>query len=165
MTLYLIITLVALQRLTELLLSNRNTRILKAKGAIEAGARHYPLMVLLHTSWLLAMLLTTPANAVVNGWILQAFVILQLGRVWAITTLGHFWTTRIITIPGIPLITTGPYRFCSHPNYIVVIGEIAVLPLMFGNWQVAAIWSGLNALLLAWRIHVEEMTLAERKRL
>jgi methyltransferase len=165
MALYLIITLVALLRLAELLLSARNTRLLKAQGAIEVGAAHYPLFILLHAGWLLAILLTTPADATVNEWLLAAFILLQVGRLWVIVTLGRFWTTRIITVPGMPLIKKGPYRFCSHPNYIVVTGEIALLPLAFGNWHVAIIWSVLNALLLAWRIHVEEQALAERRAL
>lgn len=161
--LYLIITLVALQRLAELLLANSNTRWLKSHGGIEIGARHYPLFIFLHTSWLLAILLTTPANAVVNWWVLSAFIILQLGRVWVIATLGRFWTTRIISIPSAPLIKKGPYRFVSHPNYIIVTGEIALLPLVFGNWQVALLWSVFNVLLLAWRISVEDTVLAGRK--
>lgn len=161
--LILIIALVALQRLAEVWLAARNTRLLKAEGAIEIGARHYPLFILLHASWLLAILLTTPDDTKVDWWMLSAFVILQLGRVWVIATLGRFWTTRIISIPGVPLIKKGPYRFVSHPNYLVVTGEIALLPMVFGNWQVAIIWSVLNALLLAWRIRLEETALAGRK--
>jgi len=161
---YAIMALVALQRLAELLLATRNTRLLKAEGAIETGARHYPLFILLHASWLLAILLTTPADAKVNWWILLAFVLLQLGRVWVIATLGRFWTTHIISVPGVPLIKKGPYRFFSHPNYIIVTGEIALLPLVFSNWQVALVWSVFNALLLAWRIDMEDTALAERKK-
>jgi len=163
MALTLIIALVALQRLGELCLATHNTSLLKAQGGIETGARHYPLFILLHASWLLAILLTTQADAQVNWWMLAAFVILQLGRVWVVTTLGRFWTTRIIGVPGVPLIKKGPYRFFSHPNYIIVTGEIALLPLVFGNWQVALLWSAFNALLLAWRIRVENAALAERR--
>jgi methyltransferase len=161
--LYIIIALVALQRLAEMRLAARNTRLLKAEGGIEMGARHYPLFILLHGSWLLAILVTTPADAKVNWWLLSAFIILQLGRVWIITTLGRFWTTRIISVPGVPLIKKGPYRFFSHPNYIIVTGEIALLPLVFGNWPVALLWSVFNALLLTWRIRVENKALAGRK--
>jgi methyltransferase len=161
--LYLIIALVALQRLVEMRLAARNTRLLKAQGGIEAGARHYPLFILLHGSWLFAILLTTPADAKVNWWLLVAFALLQLGRVCVIATLGRFWTTRIISVPGAPLIKKGPYRFFSHPNYIIVIGEIALLPLVFGNWQVALLWSVFNALLLAWRIRIENFILATRR--
>jgi methyltransferase len=161
--LYLIIALVALQRLAELWLAARHTRLLKAEGGIETGAGHYPLFIFLHASWLLAIFFTTPPDAPVNGWLLAAFVMLQLGRVWVIVTLGRFWTTRIISLPGAPLVKKGPYRFCSHPNYVIVAGEMALLPLMFDNWPVAVIWSVLNALLLAWRIRVEDATLAGRR--
>jgi len=163
MALYLIIALVALQRFAELFLADRNTRLLKAQGGIETGERHYPLFILLHSSWLLAIFFTTPPDAPVNWWLLAIFVILQLGRVWVIATLGRFWTTRIISVPGFPLIKKGPYRFFSHPNYIIVTGEIALLPLVFGNWPVAILWSVFNALLLAWRIRVENIALAGRK--
>lgn len=163
MALYVIIVLVALQRLAELWLAARNTRLLKAQGAIETGARHYPLFILLHASWLLAILLTTPANAPVNWWMLLVFVFLQLGRLWVIISVGRFWTTRIISVTGAPLIKKGPYRFVSHPNYIIVTGEIALLPLIFGNWQIALWWSVFNALLLAWRIRAESAALAERR--
>lgn len=161
--LYIIIALVALQRLAEMRLAARNTRLLKAQGGIETGARHYPLFILLHGSWLLTILLTTPTDAKLNWWLLAAFVLLQLGRIWVIATLGRFWTTRIISVPGAPLITKGPYRFFSHPNYVIVTGEIALLPLVFGNWQVAVIWSVLNALLLAWRIRLENTALTRRR--
>jgi methyltransferase len=161
--LYIIIALVALQRIAEMRLAARNTRLLKAKGGIETGARHYPLFILLHGSWLLAILVTTSADAKVNWWLFAAFVLLQLGRIWVIATLGRFWTTRIISVPGAPLIKKGPYRFFSHPNYLIVTGEIALLPLVFGNWPVAILWSVFNALLLAWRIRVEETALAGRK--
>lgn len=160
--LYLILALVALQRLAELWLAHRNTRWLKARGGIESGARHYPLFVLVHGSWLLAIALTTPADARVNAWLLAAFVLLQLTRVWVLATLGRFWTTRIISVPHAPLVKTGPYRWCSHPNYLIVVGEIALLPLTFGNWPVALVWSVANAVLLAWRIHVESIALAGR---
>ena len=163
--LYIIIALVALQRLAEVWLAARNTRLLKTRGGVETGARHYPLFILLHGSWLLAIILTTPANAAVNWWMLSAFILLQSGRVWIIATLGYFWTTRIISIPGVPLIKKGPYRFLSHPNYIIVTGEIALLPLMFGNREVAILWSLFNAVLLTWRIHVENMALRRRRSL
>lgn len=161
--LYLIIALVAVQRLAELRLAARNTRLLKAEGAIETGSRHYPLFMLLHASWLLAILLSTPANAHVNWWMLLVFVFLQLGRLWVVISLGRFWTTRIISVSWAPLIKKGPYRFVSHPNYIIVTGEIALLPLIFGNWQIALLWSVFNALLLAWRIRTENAALAERR--
>jgi len=163
MALYIVIALVAITRLLELPLAARNTRKLLAQGAAETGARHYPLFILLHATWLLAILLTTPPGATMNLWLLGVFITLQFGRVWVIATLGRYWTTRIISPPGQPLIKEGPYRYFSHPNYLIVTLEIAVLPLVFGNWPVAVIWSGMNAALLYWRIRMENVALAPRR--
>ncbi len=161
--LYLILLLVAMQRLGELALARRNTQLLLQRGAVEVGAGHYPLLILLHSSWLLAILLTTPSHAPVNGWLLALLILLQWGRVWTIAVLGRYWTTRIINVPGTPLIRKGPYRFIRHPNYWIVVGEIAVLPLIFGNWPVAFIWSIANAAMLAWRIKIENAALVSRQ--
>jgi len=163
--LHLIIALVALERLIELALSVHNTRKLKAEGGIETGAGHYPLFVLLHGSWLLAIALLTPKMAPVNLWLFATFILLQCGRIWVIASLGKYWTTRIITMPGAPLVKKGPYRFLRHPNYVIVTCEIAVLPLVFGDWQIAVLWSLANAALLCWRIRIEDATLAKRRRL
>ena len=160
--LYLIVGLTALQRIGEVIYANYNTKRLKAAGAVEVGARHYPLFFLLHGSWLLAILLGTPANAPIDHGLLALFILLQAGRLWVIATLGKYWTTRIITLPSAPLIKNGPYRFLRHPNYMVVVAEIAVLPMVFGDWFIMIIWSIANALLLGWRIHVENTALQER---
>jgi methyltransferase len=157
-----ILVLVAAQRLAELALAARNTRKLLAQGGREVGAAHYPLFVLLHTAWLVAILVTVPWNAVPNWWLVGVFVVLQLLRVWVIATLGPYWTTRVITVDGAPLVRGGPYRFVRHPNYWVVAGEIAVLPLAFGAWPVALVFSVLNALLVRHRVAVEEGALASR---
>lgn len=160
--LYIIVALVACERLAELPLAAHNTKILLNEGAVESGAGHYPLFILLHASWLLAILFTTPADAQINYILLALFLLLQAARIWVIATLGRFWTTRIISIPALPLVKTGPYKYFSHPNYAIVVGEIALLPLVFGNWPVALIWSVLNALLLWWRIRIENRALAGR---
>ena len=158
-----IVILVALQRLAEVLYANGNTRRLLARGAQEAGRGHYPLFVLLHASWLAAILLFLPDPAPLHLLPLALFVLLQLARIWVIATLGSYWTTRVITLPGTPLVRSGPYRFVRHPNYMIVIGEIALLPLVFGETGVAAVFSLLNAALLFWRIRVENAALAERQ--
>lgn len=163
--LYWVLAFVVLQRLAELAWASRNTRRLLARGGRETGARHYPLFVLLHASWLLAIALTVPADTVPNWPLLGLFALLQLGRVWVIATLGPYWTTRIITLDGAPLVRHGPFRFLRHPNYWVVVAEIAVLPLAFGAWPVAVVWSLLNALLLRHRIRVEEAALQPRANL
>jgi len=158
-----VLALVIAQRLVELWLAARNTRRLKAAGAVEIGSRHYPLFILLHGGWLVAIAVFTPWNTAPNVWLLGLYLLLQLARVWVISTLGRFWTTRIVSLPGAPLVKTGPYRFVRHPNYWVASLEIAILPLAFGQVGVAVGFSVLNALLIAWRVRVEERFLTDRR--
>lgn len=158
-----LIVLVALQRMLELSLSRRNTARLFREGGREIGASHYPLIVVLHVAWLTTLWLSVDAATRVSPLWLGVYLILQVARVWVMVTLGRYWTTRIISIPGAPLVRHGPYRFCRHPNYLVVAGEIAALPLALGQWQVAILFSILNALVLAWRIRVENAALAPRR--
>jgi methyltransferase len=160
---YAILALVALQRLGELALARRNTRALLARGAVEIGARHYPLIVILHSAWLLSVLWFLPYPATIHWPLLGVFLVLQGLRVWVLMTLGPYWTTRIISLPGAPVVTGGPYRYVRHPNYLVVAGEIAVLPLVFGETMVAVVFSLANAGLLAWRIRQEETGLTARR--
>ena len=159
----IVVALVALQRLAELLYAGRNTRRLRQRGAIEHGRYHYPLFMALHGAWLVAILVAVPASAEIVWPALALFILLQLARLWIVATLGPFWTTRIITLPDAPLIRHGPYRFLRHPNYLVVIGEIALLPLAFGAWRIAVVFSLLNLALLAWRRRVEDAALAPRR--
>lgn len=163
LAIFIILALVALQRLIEVAYAERNTRALRARGAVEIGRAHYPLIVLLHAAWLVAIVWRLPAAATIHYLPLAAFVVLQLARVWVIATLGPYWTTRIITLPGAPLVRKGPYRFVRHPNYLVVAGEIAVLPLAFGEIDVAVVFTLLNAAMLAWRIRQEDAALALRR--
>lgn len=160
---YVIIGLVALQRLAELPYAARNTKRLLAGGAIEYGRKHYPLFVVLHASWLLAIVVFLPAHPPIFVAPLVAYIVLEILRVWVLLALGPYWTTRIITVPKAPLVRRGPYRFLRHPNYWIVVGEIALLPLVFGENSVAAAFSILNAALLFWRIKVENAALAERR--
>lgn len=159
-----LVGLVALQRLFELLLSRRNTARLLLRGGYEVGAGHYPLLVAVHVAWLATLWLTVPADADVSWPWLAAYALLECGRAWVMLTLGPYWTTRVIHLPGASLIRSGPYRFCSHPNYLIVAGEIAVLPLVFGQYYTAALFSVLNAIVLTWRIRVESAVLATRRR-
>lgn len=158
-----IVCLVALERLVELVHARRNTAWLLARGGVEVGRGHYPLLVALHGGWLAALFLLVPADAPVVWPLLALFALLQIVRLWVLATLGRFWTTRIITLPDAPLIRGGPYRFCRHPNYAVVAAEIAVLPLAFGAWKIALLFSLLNAVLLIHRIRVEEAALSHRR--
>jgi methyltransferase len=163
LAIYIILALVVAQRLVEIVYAERNTRALLARGAVEIGRAHYPLIVLLHAAWLTAIVLLLPADAAIHYFPLSVFVALQLARVWVLVALGPYWTTRIITLEGAPLVRTGPYRFVRHPNYLVVAGEIAMLPLAFGEWTVAIVFSILNAAVLAWRIRQEDAALAVRR--
>lgn len=158
-----IVALVVLQRLGELVHARRNTRRLLAEGAVEVGADHYPLFILLHGAWLLALLLAVPEDAPLHWPLIGLFAALLAVRVWTIASLGKYWTTRIITLPGAPLVKRGPYRFLHHPNYLVVIAEIAVLPLAFGAWEIALVFSLMNLLLLRHRVRVEEAALSGRR--
>ena len=158
-----ILALVVLQRLVELVYAERNTRALLARGAVEIGRSHYPFIVALHALWLIAIVAMLPSGATLNWIALALFVLLQVGRVWVIATLGPYWTTRIITLPGAALVRSGPYRFVRHPNYVIVAGEIAILPLVFGEVMVALVFSVLNAGLLFWRIREEDAALAVRR--
>jgi methyltransferase len=153
-----ILALVTLERLFELWLANRNTRRLLQQGAREHGSGHYPVIVALHVLWL-GSLWWLARSRPADGFWLAIFVLLELARLWVLTTLGPRWTTRIIVLPNAPLVRRGPYRFVNHPNYWVVIGEIAVLPLVFGLWQVALIFTLLNAAVLAIRIREENRAL------
>jgi methyltransferase len=153
-----IFAFVTLQRLAELALARSNTRALLAAGAREHGAGHYPFIVVVHAAWLASLWLLAPGRPV-HLPLLAVFLLLQAGRIWVIRTLGPRWTTRIVVLPGAPLVTEGPFRFVSHPNYLIVVGEIAVLPLVFGLWEVALIFSLLNAAVLAIRIRAEERAL------
>jgi methyltransferase len=154
----LILALVTAQRLAELVVSRRHTRALLARGAYEVGAGHYPLIVAVHATWLAALWWLAPGRPVL--WpLIGLFVLLQGARLWVLATLGERWTTRIIVLPGALLVARGPFRFVRHPNYIVVIAEIALLPLAFGLWQVALIFSLLNAAVLTIRIRAEEKAL------
>ena len=155
----LVLALVTLQRFGELMLAQRNTRRLMARGAVESGAEHYPLIVGLHCAWLAGLLLLAWERPVNLAW-LGVYAVLQVLRVWVIATLGGRWTTRIITLPGEPLVRRGPYRFLSHPNYVVVAAEIAVLPLAFGMPAYALAFSLLNASALWVRIRAENAALA-----
>jgi methyltransferase len=159
----IILTLVTLQRLGELVLARRNTRELMARGAVEIGASHYPLIVAVHAFWLIALWIYG-RNQEVNLLALAGFVVLQGLRVWILASLGSRWTTRIIVLPGEPLVTSGPYRYVSHPNYVVVIGEIALLPLMLHLPMLALIFSVLNAAVLTIRIRSEVHALVELSR-
>jgi methyltransferase len=153
-----VLALVTVQRLGELVLARRNTAALMRRGAIEVAPGHYPAIIACHTLWLASLWLLGWSRPVELGW-LALFVLLQAARVWILATLGARWTTRIIIVPGETLVARGPYRFIKHPNYAVVVGEIAVLPLVFGLPVVALVFTLLNAGVLFVRIRAENRAL------
>ncbi len=155
-----LLTFVTLQRLAELMHAKQNTKALMAQGGREIGAEHYPYMVVMHAAWLVGLWIFG-WNQPINLFWLAIFAVLQLLRVWILATLGGRWTTRIIVLPNTPRIVTGPYRFLSHPNYVIVVGEIAALPLAFGLPLFALVFSLLNAAMLTVRIKAENKALKD----
>lgn len=158
----LLVTYVIVARLAELAVARRNTRRLLARGGVEAGRTHYPAIVALHAGWLAAVAFLVPADAPPAPVPLVLFLIIQVLRYWVIVSLGERWTTRIIVVPGAPLVTKGPYRWLRHPNYVFVAAEIALLPLVFGAWEIALVFSFLNGVVLWHRIRTEERALGHR---
>jgi methyltransferase len=154
-----LIVFLIVQRLAELGLAQRNTIRLRAAGGVEFGASHYPLMVALHAFWLLGLWLFGHDRSVDPNW-LAAFILLQAGRVWVIASLGRRWTTRVIVLQGVAPVARGLYRWLRHPNYAVVVLEIAVVPLALGLPLFALVFSLANGALLAYRIRVENQALA-----
>ena len=160
---YLLVALIVVQRLIELMIARVNTKRLLANGGVEHGANHYPLIVTLHAAWLVSLVVFVPAEATINPMLLVIFIALQLSRVWVLTSLGRYWTTRVITVPGQPLVKRGPFRLVRHPNYLIVAAELIVVPLIAGVWELSVVFGIANALVLAWRIRVEEQAIAPRR--
>ncbi len=153
-----LLAFVIVQRLAELVYARANTAHLLAAGAVEHEAAHYGLIVAVHLSWIAALLWLAPGRPVVMVFFI-IYVLLQGFRVWVFASLGRRWTTRIITVPGETLVAKGPYKYFRHPNYMVVCGEIACLPLVFGLWEIALIFTVLNVAVLFIRIKAEEQAL------
>lgn len=155
---------VTAQRLIELAFSQRNTTRLLREGAVEVGASHYPLIVILHIVWLGELWLWVVTGHPDFWWPAGfAYLLVEVVRVWAMASLGRYWTTRIIVPANAKLVRRGPYKFIRHPNYCVVIAEIALLPLALGSWPMAILFSLVNAVLLTWRIRMENVTLRTRR--
>ncbi len=156
----LLLVFVTLQRGAELVWNRGNEAGLRARGAVEAGRAHYPVMVLLHGVWLVALWAYGWDRPLSWPWV-AVYILLQAGRGWVLATLGRRWTTRVFVVPGETLVRRGPYRFVSHPNYVVVVLEIIALPMAFGLWGVALVFGVANLALLGWRIRVENEALRQ----
>ncbi len=154
---------VVIQRLAELVYANANTRRLLSEGGREHGERHYPLFIILHGGWLISIALFAVPENQPSLFLLNIFIASQTFRFWTLASIGRWWTTRIISAPHFPRVKKGPYRFIKHPNYALVIVEIALLPLLLGAPAMAITFSVLNAALLWWRIRVENAVLVERQ--
>ncbi|MEV8001069.1 isoprenylcysteine carboxyl methyltransferase family protein [Streptomyces parvus] len=166
MTWYTVLVLaVAAERLAELVVARRNTRWSLARGGVESGREHYPAMVALHTALLAGCLvevhLADRFFPPVLGWVMVAAVVAaQALRWWCIRALGPRWNTRVIVVPGLPRVTSGPYRWLSHPNYVAVAAEGLALPLVHGAWVTALVFTALNAALMVVRVRCEDGALA-----
>ncbi len=160
-----VVALVALERLAELVVSRRNAAWSFARGGVETGRGHYGVMVALHSGFLVAMLVEAfvrrPAVPPVLAWSMLGLVLAsQALRWWCIVTLGPRWNTRVIVVPGLPPVRSGPYRLLAHPNYLAVVVEGLALPLIHGCWITGAAFTVLNAALLTVRLRVENAALA-----
>ena len=165
---YAVVGFVVLQRVLEIIYARFNEQRMKSQGAIEVGKEHYKWIVLLHVLFFVSLIVETVYRGGETGpaWtlFLAIFIIAQLLRIWALSSLGRFWNTKILVLPGAEKVRRGPYRWVSHPNYIVVAVEIAALPLIFGAWRTALFFSVANALLLLLvRIPTEEKALQQLK--
>ena len=160
-----LVVLVGVERLAELVVSKRNAAWSFERGGVESGFSHYPPMVVLHTGLLAGALVEAyvrePHVPAALAWSMLALVVLsQALRWWCITTLGRQWNTRVIVVPGLAPVTSGPYRLMSHPNYVAVVLEGIALPLVHAAWITAVVFTVLNAVLLTVRIRVENAALA-----
>jgi methyltransferase len=155
--------LILLQRGLEELHSRRNTRRLLQQGAVEAGRSYYPVVAISHAAWIASLAFLIPANAPLHIGPLTGFLLLQPVRYWIIGTLGSYWTHRIITLPGAPTVTAGPYRFMPHPNYAVSLAETLLLPLAFGQIALGLIFTAIWGAVLFYKIQLEDQALSVRR--
>jgi methyltransferase len=160
-----LVALVGVERFAELVVSRRNAAWSLSHGGFETGREHYPVMVVLHTALLVGMLLEAWIRRPdVDAWLAYPMVALVLAsqalRWWCIATLGRRWNTRVIVVPGLPLVRSGPYRYFSHPNYVAVVVEGVALPLVHAAWMTAVVFTAANAALLTVRLRVENAALA-----
>jgi methyltransferase len=151
------------QRGLEELHSARNTRRLMAEGAIEVGREFYPVVAVTHLAWIAAVFFLLPADAPLLPIPFGLYLVLQIGRYWVIATLGGYWTHRIITRPGAPIVRRGPYGYIRHPNYAITIAETLLLPIVFGGWALGIIMTAVWAAVIRYKIQLEDRALAERR--
>jgi methyltransferase len=155
--------LLLVQRGLEELYSQHNTRRLLGRGATEAGRDFYPVVAVTHLGWIAALGLLVPPQAQAHAPLIAAYLALQFGRYWIIASLGQYWTHRILTLPGAPIVRHGPYRLLRHPNYAVTLVETLLLPLAFGQVALGLIFAVLWGAVLQYKIILEDQALAPRR--
>ncbi len=160
-----VISIVMIQRLIELIVASKNEKWMRSQGAFEVGADHYPVMVLMHTGFFVTLLLEVTAldRPLSPIWLvlLTIFLIAQVMRIWCLISLGKYWNTKILVLPGADVVKKGPYRWIRHPNYLIVTVELLTLPLLFGAYFTAILFTVLNLWMLSVRIPAEENALKE----
>ncbi len=165
MIFFIVISIVILQRLVELVVAKRNEKWMLSQGAFEVGAAHYPVMVSMHIAFFISLLAEVIQldKSLSSIWILFLiiFLVAQVARIWCLTSLGKFWNTKIIILPGADVVQRGPYKWVRHPNYLIVTTELLVLPLLFSAYLTAFIFTLLNVWMLSVRIPAEEKALKE----
>ncbi|HZK94408.1 MAG TPA: isoprenylcysteine carboxylmethyltransferase family protein [Prolixibacteraceae bacterium] len=163
MTFILFISFVILLRVGELVLSKSNEKWLLQNGAIEYGKKHYPFIVALHLFFIISLIIeySTRQTASFNLFFIILYFLILAFKVWVLLSLGKFWNTKIYHISNLPLVKKGPYRYINHPNYMIVIAEIAVIPLAFHLYFTAIAFTILNAMMLFVRIKEENRALRE----
>ncbi|MCL7747618.1 isoprenylcysteine carboxyl methyltransferase family protein [Halalkalibacter alkaliphilus] len=165
LAIYVFILVVVVQRVVEVVIANRNAKWIKSQGGYEVGKDHYKQIVALHTMFFVSLLIEV--SVIDRSFVLWSvipllvFLLAQMGRVWALSSLGRFWNTRIMVLPGAKVIAKGPYRYLRHPNYVIVVTEIACLPLIFQAYWTAIAFTIINAFVLSVRIKMEEAALEE----
>lgn len=151
-----------IQRGLEEAYSMRNTRRLVAEGAREVGRDFYPIVAVTHLGWIAAIFLLIPAAVQPIWWLLGVYLALQVVRYWVLGTIGRYWTHRVYTVPGAPMVRTGPYRLVRHPNYVVTVVETFLLPAAFGAWQLGAVFAVIWFAVLRYKAAIEDSANAAR---
>ncbi|HAQ06585.1 MAG TPA: hypothetical protein DCR24_03300 [Bacillus bacterium] len=165
MAFFFFVGFIIIQRLFELSVAKRNEKWMKSKGAIEFGQRHYPAMVLIHTAFFIVFIFEVMSleKGLSSYWpvLLFLFSVTQAMRIWALSSLGRFWNTKIIILPDADVVKKGPYKLIKHPNYLIVTAELLIIPLMFNAFITLVLFTLLNILILSIRIPAEENALRE----
>ncbi|KAA0550175.1 hypothetical protein FZW96_02195 [Bacillus sp. BGMRC 2118] len=159
----LFISVIIIQRIMELIIARKNEKWMKQQGGVEYGQNHYPYMVAMHSLFFVALLVEVFAfNHQLSAWwpmLLSLFLLTQAVRIWALSSLGKYWNTKIIVLPNTSIVKKGPYKYLRHPNYTIVALEIVLIPMLFGAYLTAVTFTLLNILILSVRIPLEEKAL------